>query len=44
VKNDEPYLEEMETTWLQGTPTLRALVKQIVTSQPFTQRHGELEP
>ncbi len=38
---DVPYANQILTQWTGGTPTLRGLIKAVVTNDTFKFRHGE---
>jgi hypothetical protein len=37
---DRPYLQLVQTTWTNGTPTLRRLIHSLVLAETFRYRHG----
>jgi hypothetical protein len=39
--SDAPYADQILARWKSGTPTLRALLKAVVTSDTFKMRRGE---
>jgi hypothetical protein len=41
VDSDTPYADQILTQWQQGSPTLRALIKAVVTNDTFKFRRGE---
>jgi len=40
---DRPYLQQVTTAWLAGTPVLPALIKGLVLADTFRFRHGEAQ-